>query len=51
MSKLVEELIKEHTVIAETLNKVKDLGIASTDGQDTLVAAKRGLSMKYKFYH
>ena len=38
MSKLVEkqELIKEHAVIAETLNKVKGRGIASTEGQNTL---------------
>ncbi len=43
MSKLVEELKKDHAVIAETLNKVKKLGIVSTEGQNTLLAAKNGL--------
>jgi hypothetical protein len=40
MSKLVEELKKEHSVIAEILNNVKSLGIASEQGQKTLLAAK-----------
>ena len=43
MSALVEELRNEHTVIAETLNKVKTLGISSEEGQSTLLAAKMGL--------
>lgn len=43
MSKLVEELGKEHAVIAETLGKVKSLGLTSEEGQNTLLAAKNGL--------
>ncbi len=43
MSNLVEELKKEHSVIVETLNKVKSLGITSEEGQNTLLAAKSGL--------
>ena len=43
MSQLVEELKKEHTVIAETLKKVKSLGVTSEEGQKTLIAAKGGL--------
>ena len=42
MSKLVEELRKEHAVIAETLNKVKSLGFTLKEGQNTLLAAKSG---------
>ena len=43
MSKLIEELGKEHSVIAEALNKVKSLGFTSEEGQNTLLAAKDGL--------
>ncbi|MCP4397898.1 MAG: hemerythrin domain-containing protein, partial [bacterium] len=43
MSKLVEELKKDHAVIAETLNKVKKLGIGSAEGQNILLAAKNSL--------
>ncbi len=43
MSKLVEELKKDHSVIAETLQTVKKLGITASDGQNTLLAAKNGL--------
>ncbi len=43
MSKLVEELKQDHKVIAETLNKVRGLGIASEEGQSTLLSAKDGL--------
>ena len=43
MSKLIEELEKEHSVIAEALNQVKSLGISSEEGQNTLLAAKGGL--------
>ena len=43
MSKLAEELKKEHAVIAEMLNKVKQNGITSQEGQTTLLAAKKGL--------
>jgi len=43
MSQLISELKKEHVVIAETLNKVKQIGITSAEGQNTLLAAKKGL--------
>ncbi len=43
MSQLVEELKNEHTVIAETLKKVKILGVTSEEGRKTLIAAKGGL--------
>ncbi len=43
MSKLVDELRKEHSVIVETFNKVKILSIGSEEGQNTLLAAKNGL--------
>ncbi len=43
MSKLVNELKKEHSVIAETLTNVKKLGVTSEEGQKTLLAAKSGL--------
>ncbi len=43
MSKLVDELKRDHSVIAETLNKVKSLGITSEEGQNTLLTAKSGL--------
>ena len=43
MSKLVDELKKEHLVIVETLNKVKTLGFVSEEGRNTLLAAKNVL--------
>ncbi len=43
MSKLVDELKKEHTVIVDALNQVKKLGFTSEEGQKTLFAAKSGL--------
>ena len=43
MSRLVEELRKDHVVIAENLNKVKSLGFTSEEGQNALLAAKNGL--------
>jgi len=43
MSKLVDELKKEHSIIVETLNKVRSLGITTEEGQNTLLAAKSGL--------
>lgn len=43
MSKLVDELKKEHAVIVETLNKVKSLGISSKESQNILIAAESGL--------
>jgi len=43
MAKLIEVLKKEHTVIAETLNKARDQGLTSKEGQNVLLAAKNGL--------
>jgi hypothetical protein len=43
MSKLVDELIKQHIDITDTLDKVKSLGIGTEEGQKTLLAAKNGL--------
>lgn len=43
MSKLIDELKKQHTVIADTLNKIQSLGITTEEGQKTLLAAKKGL--------
>ncbi len=43
MSKLVDELKKDHSVITETLTNVKELGVTSEEGQKILLAAKSGL--------
>jgi len=43
VSELIEELRKEHAVIAEALAKVNKLGITSEKGQMVLLAAKNGL--------
>ncbi|MCP4265520.1 MAG: hemerythrin domain-containing protein [Candidatus Brocadiaceae bacterium] len=43
MSKLVDDLKQQHKVIADTLSKVKSLGVTSDEGQKTLLAAKNGL--------
>lgn len=43
MSKLVEELKREHSVIADILNEVSKLGISTVDGQKKLLDAKTGL--------
>ena len=43
MSKLIEELRKEHVAIAETLAQVNRLGITSEQGQSLLLDAKSGL--------
>ncbi len=43
MSALVVDLKKDHAAIVEVMNRVKDLGIGSKDGQATLLAAKEGL--------
>ncbi len=48
MSKLVEELKKEHIKMFETLNKVKSLGITSEEGRDALFGAKNGFSAHLK---
>ena len=43
MAKLIEVLKKEHTVIAEALDKVRGQGLTSKEGQNSLLAAKKGL--------
>lgn len=43
MSPLIKELVAEHLEITQMLNKVKQLGIQSQEGRDTLLAAKKGL--------
>ena len=43
MSELIDELKHEHAVIADTLNKVRDLGVGSKEDQEKLLAAKAGL--------
>ena len=43
MSKLVEELKQEHILITKVFNKAKELGIASQEGQNVLLSAKKDL--------
>ncbi len=43
MSALIEEFKKEHSVILETLNEVKKLGIHSEEGRSNLISAKKCL--------
>ncbi len=43
MSKLIEELKKEHGVIASTLDKIRELKVTSKEGQKKLIDAKAGL--------
>ncbi len=43
MSKLVDELVADHKVMAEIMNKVKTLGIGSQEGQKLLLSAKTRL--------
>jgi len=43
MNTLIEELKNDHAEIVKVLTKVRELGIGSKDGQDTLLAAKEGL--------
>lgn len=43
MSKLIEELKRDHSAIADMLNKVKEFGISSKDAQNTLLSAKTSL--------
>ncbi len=43
MSKLVEELKKEHTVIVENFKEIKSAGITSKEGQKALFSAQKGL--------
>ena len=43
MSKLIDELREEHTIIAATLNKIEKIGVFSKKGQDVLFSAKSTL--------
>ncbi|NJD69428.1 MAG: hypothetical protein C3F12_12750 [Candidatus Methylomirabilota bacterium] len=43
MSMLVERLKREHGLLVDTLNKVKELGVGSREGQQKLLSAKIGL--------
>ena len=43
MSKLIDELKKEHTRITTTLNKVEKIGAFSKKGQEVLLSAKSTL--------
>lgn len=43
MSVLVERLKREHTVIVDVLNKVKEIGINSKEGQGKLLSIKNAL--------
>ena len=40
MSELIEELKKEHSEIIDKLNRVKELGVTSSEGLSTLLSAK-----------
>jgi len=43
MTKLIEELKKEHSEIVAALNEVKKLGILSKEGQDKLMSVQTSL--------
>jgi len=43
VSKLIDELREEHTIITTTLNKVEKIGSFSKKGQDVLLLAKSAL--------
>lgn len=43
MSKLVEELKKDHNAIADILEQVSKMGISTKEGQQRLLDAKQGL--------
>ena len=43
MSKLIDELREEHTIITATLNKAEKMGVFSNKGQDVLLSAKSAL--------
>ena len=43
MSNLIDELKGEHGAIVNMLNKVRELGIGSKEGQDRLMSAKASL--------
>jgi hypothetical protein len=41
MTRLVDELIREHQAIIDNLNKIKSLGVTSEAGQKQLTLAKK----------
>lgn len=43
MAKLIEELKKEHTAIVEGLERIRESGISSKEGQQWLLNAKQNL--------
>lgn len=43
MNNLVDELKHEHELITQTLNKIKDVGIGSEEGQSILLSARDAL--------
>lgn len=43
MAGLIDDLKKDHAAIEMVLGQVRDLGIGSSEGQSTLLAAKQGL--------
>lgn len=43
MSKLIEELKKEHVEILDTLNRIKDFGITTKEGHEKLLSSKISL--------
>lgn len=43
MSMLIERLKREHGAMVEALNKIKELGVGSKEGQDKLRSTKIGL--------
>lgn len=43
MSRLIEELKTDHSVLLSMLNRVKELGISSEDGQKILIQSKEAL--------
>ena len=43
MSKLIDEFKKEHLLISDTLNKVKNYGIVTKEAQDKLLEVKNEL--------
>ena len=40
MSKLITDLKEQHSIITENLNKVKELGISTEEGQKKLISVK-----------
>jgi len=40
MSELIEELKKEHSKIIDMLNRIKEVGVTSNEGQSILLSAK-----------